>query len=454
VAIAKHAGTRQIGAALGVVGHRLVPRWMATGTLVVLATPLFVDGLSGRLLIINLFKVGAAEPNVLAIHLGVLVIPLVAALVLARRLADRRRLPKQPTSRYVAGLLLFFTISILAGVLVGRSSLALVFYAQTVIPLLAFFVGTQADLNIERLSGIVVGSVAVSAAVILIAVVTASTLESTRIIAVLVAAIPQYRNFFPAVLAIAIALAFSFRYVRPPLFTGALILFALLLPILWSRTGLAMIGLTAVISVYLNLRKRPTNHDTRSAGVVAGSIALTFLVGVIMINSSVVANRLDNIAVIGGQGDQNRLDKATTALGYVAENPLTGRSFRLEAEYLRERGEIETTFRSHNQYLDYALKAGVAGFLLLATLLIRSLQLSRKMWCKSTDRAQVQLGAAMTAVLVATSFGLIFHLLLVQSFSGSLFFFLLGYATSPSTPSSPRFRDSAAPRTVAIKPPK
>ena len=412
-------------------GRLLLSRRAAMWALLILATPVFIDARTGRILLVNLFTDRGPDASVLAIHMGALVVPPLAFVVLAKRLAGRRPLPRLAGSFQVGGLMILFTISIAVGVLIGRSSLAVAFYLQTMIPLTAFYLGANANISIKRLAGVVVGAIVASTVIVLASVALAGTVDPRDLVGLVIGGIPQYRNFYPAVLVVGIALAFNFRYLRPRAYTCALVVFALALPFVWSRSGMAMVVIALTVSIYLYLRRPPFSRRPSRALIVVSAGVVASAVVAMLLNFSVIASRIDNSGVVaGGPGDQRRLSLAETAISYIIDSPITGRAFLPEAELIRDPDDVVSTFKAHNQYLDFALKGGILAAALFIALLFSGLRVGATAWRTGPSLEARRLGAAMMSIVAAVSFGAMFHLLFVQPYTASLLFFLLGFASS------------------------
>ena len=121
---------------------------------------------------------------------------------------------------------------------------------------------------------------------------------------------------------------------------------------------------------------------------------------------------------------------------------MTGRSFLPEAELLRDPNDVVSTFKAHNQYLDYGLKGGALAAVVLVALLFMVLRSHLRLWRRGRDIGTRRLGSAMASMTLAVAFGGMFHLLLIQPYTALLIFFLLGFSSSPAS----RMRGYDAPR--------
>jgi O-antigen ligase len=421
------------GAIAAIIAARF--RTAATLTLfAVLASPIFIEASSGMPTISRLVTPpGAVGPEERGIHLGVLLILPLATFALLDR-AWRPKVHQPYGSRLIGWLFFLYTAGIVVGTALGGGLNAVVFYIQTVTPLLAWYAVTTRQVSLRMVCRVVIVTALGSLLLVHATVIYHSgtnLLENRSVERVLTAGIPQYRNYFPFVmvcgLAFAVACFRAHRRTSIALITATV----LALPLLWSRTGLAMLFLAAVVAFFAQPRRvsLPLRLALGAIGGLAGLALLSPLV-----SHGMIGERGEDSAKLSAE---NRVDIFRNGFDRLIRNPIFGDSFR-PLDLGPDGGELSSMilFRAHNQYLDIALRGGVPAALLAITLLILFSVRAWRIARLSSDREVAGYHAALLGIMAAIFLGNFAHLFMVQPWTGGLFFALLGISSLCPTPPS------------------
>lgn len=331
------------------------------------------------------------------------------------------RIRNIPGVNVVWMLVAVFTLAMGWGMLNGNTLVSVAYWGQTLLPISAFVLGSwtrSTPLAVAR--GIIIGG--------LLPALLALTLTYMVGFEGALARLPQLHNILP--LAIFVGTVFAVAYVdkAPNLALTSLVVAALILPGLWSRSSLAFVVVGVGIAAVLGARN--IRHHKRAAivlavvwlGVIAAGVAYQTTQGGTM-------GERESAATLG-MAAEKRQAIYQAAIDRVMASPVVGDAFTTVGNIRLSSGvkaDFSTLFPTENQYLDYAIRAGVVAAFLLVLLLFgtarRSLALAR-----DTQSDAAAFGRATVAVVVAAALANNFHLFMVQGQSAVILWFVLGYA--------------------------
>ena len=209
--------------------------------------PLFVDVARKTMPVFQLVT-GFGEPDVAGSRLH-LVLPFVAALALVALLRKRPSL-RRPLPAVVLLLVLHFSLSITWGLLNGAGLIGFVFFVQTIVPLVAWLAAYRVAPTPRRCPGGHGRRARRRRRRARLYDVQRRDRECLSSIA-LEDPFPQYRAYYPALVALGIALAVAYVKTDRLLSVATITVCLLLLPIMWSRAGILMVVVAFVASIVL-----------------------------------------------------------------------------------------------------------------------------------------------------------------------------------------------------------
>lgn len=369
------------------------------------ALPLFFT-LDGDILAIELTKAMPSPPD--DSILPPISIGLVAAPLLYTLQSRERNLPNgYGTARKAIHVTIaVFTIALLAGLVQGGGWLTAAFYLQTALPLILLLALFRRQYSMVDVAfGMVLAS-ALSLTVILGWAILfdrsyPGDLETARHLAT---AIHGFKAYYPFVLAATTVLAITHRRQLPRLSIYFALCLLLVLPVIYTRTGLVMILLAVALPWFMGASRM----DARSR---------TVIFFVLIISAVAFAADLGARGVIGQRSDATesnarRIDLLSAGLSRVAGNPFLGDSFLPYAGELNivDRRQGVRLFPAHNQYVDFALRGGLValgGLLMLLALLLWAPHLSSALRTSPTELAR-------RAVVCIFAVGMVAHLYFVE----------------------------------------
>lgn len=394
-----------------------------TGLILLLAVlPLFVD-LSQRSVPILQLLTGFGETDVAGTRLHI-VLPLVAVLAIIGVVRKRPSIMR-PLPIIVIALVLAFTVSIAWGVVNGAGLVGFVFYVQTVVPLiawLAMYRVAPTPRTVARAVMIGVLFVAVSAMIYTLfhggidnAYLTSIALEDP---------FPQYRAYYPALVALAIALAVASintdRYLSVATITACL----LLIPIMWSRAGICMVVVALLGSMFW-CHFRGMSWRRRFVVATATGVVLAAL-GAVSLTVGLTTQRteLSDLAA----SDSDRVSLAQESSKRIAGNPLAGDAFRAHSSELVGGAEatFDRLFPSHNQYLDFGIRGGLPALVLLVAFLAVTAWSVFRRWLKDPPEEFEPVYGAILGFLMALIPAALTELYISQTWTGVAIMFVLG----------------------------
>lgn len=394
----------------------------------IITLPLFFDISSQQFTLVRLFsRVGPAEGGA-EFHVSVVMIAFLAVLAFLRRLGGK--------GSYLFGggligwLLFLYSAAILVGLMQGAGMLGVAFYVQTIAPLLAWYAAGAGRISVRSASLTIVAATLVSVVLVLFITFSRSggLQGSYEVVSALVSVIPQYRNYFPFIVVCGLAMAVAGWDLHRKISLALLASTGLALPLIWSRSGLAL--MVVAIGIAFFLRPGRASNTTRTLLGVTGGSAVAFLT-LESILSGVIGAR-STIGSTAAESGYERLVLAQEGIKRIVARPLFGDAFVPYSNVLAggQRVDIARLFPAHNQYLDIALRGGVAAAILTIVLLIvfgrRSWRLARR----SPSRNIAAFHAGLLAIVVATALGNFTQLFLIQPWSGALVFALMGVSSA------------------------
>lgn len=439
-----------VAAVLGVAAMVTFQRQAAVMMLVLMTLPISYDLSTGELTLVRFFQ---AAPSTVGqdseggVQVGVALVGGLAAVGFVQRTMEGRDARPLFGRGLILGLLALYTGSILAGLISGAGVLGFLFYAQTILPLFAWYAAATGRIRPRTASIAVVGATAV----MLLGVVgvalrsTGGIQGSYGVVSALVWAIPQFRSYFPFIVMCGLAFAVSGWDMHRRLSLSVIALCGLTLPLMWSRAGLVVMA--AAFCVAFWARPGRSSHATRFFLGTLGAIVLGAYAWE-SISSGVLAARAEVGSTAAASGE-SRLALAGQAFDRLVHSPVLGDMFVPYSSTLASgvQADFARLFQAHNQYLDVGLRGGVGAVVLTVGLLV---VFGRRAWRlrRSPDPAVASFHAGLLGVVVATSLGNMTHLVMVQSWSGALLFALLGVSSAMGQ----REQDPDAVRTAKREP--
>jgi O-antigen ligase len=417
-----------VGAVLFVLAIGSGRRHPATGHIAgvaALTAPVFVDIEDGSIRALSLFSPPASDEG-LTLHIAVAVVPVFLVMAVITR-SSRKLIPSTREGGMVSVLIVWLTVSALVGQVTHANTLGLAYYAQTVVPMLAFYLGSLRVVPVPTVMRTIATTVFITACVIVLSVVAVENhgdffRETTNRLAW---AIPQYRSYFPGVVAIAVCFAVARFRASWRASLAMLVAGATLMPLMWSRAGVLVILSAGLISAALSSRGK-----RQAALVVAVGIVVCIGILAVVTERGVIGHRLD---VSTYQGDLRRAELAGQGFGYVLDNPILGRTFKPEWDVLSGGQDAGTTrlFGSHNQVLEYGLRGGLPALVLSVLILARAALGACRASRDGTEASAFH--AAVAATVIAMTIGSMFQLYFTQPYTGSLVWFLIGMSSRMRT---------------------
>ena len=411
---------------------------LVAGYAFLLAMPLFVDLRAHSFTLTNLFSTAdmdtVATSGSTRVHLAFAATALLAGLAL---LTQERSFPHRWAPRVVLALGAWFTLSAVYGMANGGRLADAVFYTQTLVPLLAWFLGYRLEVREDWVARGVMAAYCLTDLIVLGFTLANGGLgnafdSSTQ----LENAIPQYRSYFPAVMALAVALAIAHVGRRTWLPIATLVLVEITLPFLWSRGGILMVVVAAVATAACRFGPR-LSWRGRAWATAAGGALLAFN-AFITLSVGLVSQRTQesNLAA----SDTNRVQLARGATDRIGANPIFGDAFHSYSSVLAggRKASFARIFPAHNQYLDFGLRGGAPAVLLLVALLLLTIAAAVRILRAGTANV-APVGWAGLGFVVALGLGCLTELYVAETWTGSLALFYFGLvartaADSPATP--------------------
>jgi O-antigen ligase len=305
-------------------------------------------------------------------------------------------------------------------------------WVQVLVPLLAFLLG-EGIATVKDMRGVLTGVVVACVATAVLLVVSSAVLASNpalfdsrlndHVLGGLV--IFQAWDYLPLLFVVAAFMAFGLC--RPDASAAprlsATVILAVCVMALYSR-GAALTLFVGTVVLGIGLRGRFTRRTRYLAvlGFVVIGLAFAALGG-----SSVqrIANTLGFGTADVAASDDTRTRATTQAIDQIKAQPVVGQAMR--ASYLDPVTGVSKTINAHNQYLDYAVRAGLPLALLFVAILVSALL---RLWSLPRWESEpLWLGAAVALTAVALVSNL-FQVNFVQPLTALPLWFLVGLSGS------------------------
>lgn len=332
--------------------------------------------------------------------------------------------------RYIHRLLLWITLSLIAGLYVSPTSSNFLFYIQTILPLFALLYGyavmrTQQEIpQIIRVAITSTNVVVVALYVIILGKYGLRMFIGDRMQAMyeLAYGIPQFKSYYPICIQFTFSLALAqYLFGRRLSHTTTLISLAIhasFVIFCWSRAGMLGFALTTIVQFCFALMIGSRFSRERTALVFV--LLLVVVTGLSEKLGTTIAFR-ESVHDRNNASDEKRLNLFWEGLNRCVERPLFGDSF-IPAWDEREGGLVEgqeRLFGSHNQYIDLSLRGGVVYLILFLSLMWKGIRngIDLMRVCRHPEsEPYLVLGVAgssfLTAVAIESNFQLYFIQLL------------------------------------------
>jgi O-antigen ligase len=384
--------------------------------------PLFVDVAQGTMPVFQLVT-GFGEPDAAGSRLH-LVLPLVAVLALAALLRKQPSL-RRPLPIVVMLLVLDFTLAITWGLLNGAGVVGFVFFVQTIVPLVAWLAAYRVSPTPRTVArAVMLGVLAVAVVALGYTLLSGGVGDAYYSSIALEDPFPQYRAYYPALVALAIALAVAHIRTDRVLSSATIIASLVLLPIMWSRAGILMVVVAFVASIFWCHYRRLTWRG-RFAVVAATAVVLGAVgTATVTVGLTEQRTRLNDLQA----SDSDRVALAQESSERIASNPLVGDAFRTHGSDLvgGAVANFDRLFPSHNQYLDFGIRGGAPALLLLVVFLALTAWLLFWRWVKDApEDFDPFYGAALAFLMALVPAGLT-ELYISQTWTGVAIMLVLG----------------------------
>ena len=422
----RHGTERTVTGAEPLTAERRSSRTDGLVWLVVLVAtlPLFFDA-AGRTMPILQLVTGFGEPDVSGSRLH-LAVPLVAVLALVA-LVRRRPSLLRPLPVLVLLMIASFTLSVAYGLTEGAGLVGLLFYVQTLVPLvawLALYRVAPAPRTVAR--AVMLGVLALAVTALVYTLLNGGIDNAYYSSIALEDPFPTYRAYYPALMALAVALAVAHIRTDRVLSIATLTAIVLLLPITWSRAGILMVVVALGASLVLCHIKSLTWRGRFA--VAAVSVVLLGAVGAVAVTVGLTEQRthLNDLQA----SDSDRISLAQESSERIASNPIVGDAFKPEGSDLPGGAvaNFDRLFPSHNQYLDYGIRGGLPALVLLVAFLGLTGVLLFRRWVTSAAGAVDPFFGAVLAYLAALAPGALTELYISQTWTGVVIMMVLGTA--------------------------
>lgn len=383
--------------------------------------PVFVSVETKSLTIFRLFSPVAGATST-RLHVNILLVALLTVSLLMFSSTRGRNVGRQPQ---LSMLLALFTFSIILGLTDDSGRIGVVFYLQTVLPIIAWFIGSRSRLKPELIAQLVMWA---TLPTLLLAIVFTLTRANFYQAAIdLEFAIPQYRSYFPAVVTCAVGFAISFRDRFRRLARATILASLAYLPFAWSRGGVLMLVIVSVVAFALS--RESGSISRRAAGLSVG--ALFGGLGLAWIFTTGIQGARQSESDITAS-DNTRVSLAGEAVGRLLSRPSFGDQFAPYSDVLvgGRTADFSRLFPTHNQYLDYGLRGGILAVALLVAFLWVTAKVSYRASRICSDAGHCNYHTAIVSIVVAVAVGNLFELYLTQSWTGTVLMLLFGVGST------------------------
>ncbi|RYB94298.1 hypothetical protein EUA93_08045 [Nocardioides oleivorans] len=386
--------------------------------------PLFVDAAQRTMPVFQLVT-GFGEPDAAGSRLH-LVLPLVAVLAVVGLLRRRPSL-RRPLPVLVLLMVLGFTISIAWGLSQGAGLVGLVFFVQTIVPLVAWLAAYRVSPAPRTVARAVMVGVLVVVVIALGYTLLDGGIDNAYYSSIaLEDPFPQYRAYFPALVALAIALAVAHVRTDRVLSVATIVGCLCLLPVMWSRAGILMVVVAFVASIFFCHFRGLTWRRRVGVAVVTAVVLGAVGAATVTVGLTEQRTRLNDLQA----SDSDRIALAEESSERIASNPFVGDAFRTHGSDLvgGAVANFDRLFPSHNQYLDFGIRGGLPALLLLVAFLALTSWLLFWRWIRSDPAEFNPFYGAVLAFLMALIPAGLTELYISQTWTGVAIMLVLGAA--------------------------
>lgn len=368
--------------------------------------------------------------------IGVLAVALFSAVLLLRTLMHNFRVKRSPLNTPIMVFVVWNFLALLVGLVEAPGRQNILFFLQTVVPIACFFVvlnliGAPGSVTrVFRVLVWVMGCFSVALVGIHIAsygVVAALTQSPSGYLW----AFPLYAlfDYVPLVVAVGYGLGLALllggsRTINRPIllsFVASMLVTVLLLA---SRGAIATVVVITLVQVVLFIRRFRSDRPIRLLALGAGVLLIILLSGLPLVSVSKFKN-----AVVSGSAELSikaRLNNVRLAIRDIVTNPVTGRAY--VPGIVDSQGGRHIA-NPHNQYLTYAVRAGLVPLLIFLWILFL---VHKRLYLLVRDSASptvAMLAIGLLSVFVGVAaVSNLFQDNFIQPYSALLLWFLMGVA--------------------------
>ena len=340
-------------------------------------------------------------------------------------------------------IIIFMTISIIAGYIADPARVNAGFYIQTLAPLAMYFVGAHLIRGNELLPRIPLQIIIINTVTILLMMTflyregllfgPASTGSYN-----LSLVFPQSRDLYPPIYFLSIfciiyVLFWDCRsYGRLVFCVVATAIHVLFIHYMWARAAILGAAFALIAILYFEWRHAQQitvrTEAIRKLGQIYLVMAGIGFASMVLMTGGILAERFQHSEDLQ-DSDLTRLELAVGAVQRLLKQPLVGHMFIPDTDVLVGGVQVDVLrlFPSHNQYLDYALRGGVQSGLLLIALVVWGIREGLRPYParsppENIDALRRYLGAFMIMIAV----GAFFQLYFVQNLAASIVWYCLG----------------------------
>jgi O-antigen ligase len=368
----------------------------------------------------NDFTLGQTLP------LGIAAVMVCTALAIIGTWSGGIRWRRSPLLMLAAALIAVNVVSFLLGALDEFHLTNAAFLAQTVGPILCLVLGINFGRDADTVRRTVRTCVGVMGVSVLVMIVTAWRVQGSLRFGIgdaLLGPFPIYasHDYLPLVVAVTYGLGLSlFLDEARPL---SRVLLGILVAALFVAIFLLHSGGALFTAAFITLVEVATCRNRRlQRGVLAGVALIVVLVAALLPRASTLADVRDLIAGRRSESLITRTTGFSVAFDNVLDDPVAGSRYRADKVDLRG---IRHLGNAHDQYLTYADRGGVLGFVLYVWIVVAALRRLRRIGAFSpalyglaTGLWSTLLGVALVSNFLQDNF--------VQPYSGSVLWLLLG----------------------------
>ncbi len=312
------------------------------------------------------------------------------------------------------------------------------FFAQTIAPILCFFVSLNFVRNVETVQKILWACVAVmGVAVTLLSAtsVVARGVSDTlaRGVFPYIGIFPVYATFdyFPLVVSVAYGLGLCLMVGNVPargrlLLAGWVWIMLVSIFFLHSKGGFLTMAVLTMVQALLFGSSAAHRRRAVAFALLASAVVIFFLVG----PKSLTVQSFHQLGTEGSADPsfRSRVADLVSAAQDIADNPVAGLMYVARSEDLRG---IRHIANPHNQYLTYGIRGGIMSLLVFVWIVVVFLRrLWRTLRCPSSDLVRTLAVGLFSVFLGVCLVSNVFQDNFTQPYSGFLLWLLMGVGES------------------------